>query len=270
MSVLKQPFRCVGRSMSFTRDPDFFPPSGPAKAPQTATDGDVHEVKFQGKVQLYTCGISETTFVDFSDTSLRQVYATCWIDGRRGKSAHVAFPVKGMPGQFELTLPLREGDPEWVKIQLTMRMRDEETNNRRTAELCMSHALLAPMLRGEVDAFRMPNQFNEGTYADVALLVPNAADFRNHPSSSQDMSKPLLTFKPSKLADMVSHNKDMHTLSASVTDVLHKNDCKAPPGGEPFLDGMSRLPRMLLALSLCLGTPAYVFICPAAGRTGGV
>jgi hypothetical protein len=274
--------------MSSQKDPDSAPPPGPVtpaspdKAPpgpvtpaspeKTPTGPDTtgtHEVMFQGKVQLYTCGISETTFMDFSDTALRQVYATCWIDGERGKSAHVEFPVKGMPGQFQLSLPFRDGDPEWVKVQLSMRMRDEETNNRRTAELCMSHADMTPMLRGEVDAFRMPNQFNEGTYADVALLIPNAAEFRNHPTSAQDMSKPLLTLSPSKLAGMVDHNKDMRKLSAAVTDVLHKNDGKAPPGGEPFLDGMSRLPRALLALSLLLGTPAYVFFCPAAGRMGG-
>ena len=211
-----------------------------------------HTVRFQGKIRVFTSGLPEDTFVDLSENGTHHMYATCWIDGNRGKSAHVAFPSYGNVGAscsqgpetlgtFALELDYCDtGDSNALKIQFCMRMLDPDSQNRRSAEICMGHAWADKMLQGETDRFRVKNQFTEGNYIDVEMVAVNACDFRNHPGNAACLWKPLITFSPSKLAQLAEGNQDMHQLTNNVISVLKKNKALLSNEAEGFLPGLTR------------------------------
>jgi len=199
-------------------------------------------------VQLFTGGMPEGSFVDFSDNGTHPVFACCWIDGKRGASAYVSFPSDGGPGVFRLSLGLRDGDPAKLKVQMSMRMRDDETGNRRTIPLCCSCASLEPMLRGEADKFQMPDQFHEDRFARVEMRIANAHEFTANP----------LQLRASALERIPEHNKCVTGISEFIAANNAKNETKFAKGTEGMSDGSSRY--FLILLSLMLGTPAYTLL----------
>lgn len=220
----------------------------------------LHTVRFQADVRVFTCGLPEDTIVDLTASGTHHMYATCWIDGERGRSAHVVFPEatgSQHSGTFTLDLPYREsGDSNALKIQFCMRMLDTDSHNRRSAEICMGHAWADKMLAGETDRFRVANQFTDGNYINVEMRALNASDFRNHSGQASD-NKPLLTFSATKLALLAQGNEDMELVTKEMKGVLKKNSAGVPDDGAGFMEGMT---RFLLFFSLCLGTPAYALI----------
>jgi len=225
----------------------------------------LHTVRFQGKIRVFTCGLPEDALVDLSGEGTHHMYATCWIDGERGRSAHVAFSPDGGAGTFEVELGYREsGDSNALKIQFCMRMLDPDSHNRRSVEICMGHAWADKMLRGETDRFRVANQFTDGNFIDVEMRALNAGDFRNAGATAG----PLLAFSPSKVELLAEGNADMQGISKGVVEALKRNQAEVPGEGGGFIPGMTRFPfpPLLLFVSLCLGTPAYALL--TASRTG--
>jgi hypothetical protein len=232
-------FWCV-ENMSFYRPPSP-PPAGPRSVPTAeAPDGagkSSHSLKFNGVVRVYTCDIPDDSIVDLSENGVYSVYVTCWIDSQRGKSAYVSFPNRSHPGTFSLELDVKDGDPEKLKLQLCMRMRDEETGNRRTAELSTSYACLQTMLKGDIDEFIMPDEFSPGNKAQIAISISNAAEFRNYPGMSEDMQKPLLQLVESKIDSIQKFNAHCNMVSAVIGTNNGANRTRMPPGGDAFENG---------------------------------
>lgn len=240
-----------------------------------AKDQPSHTVRFQGKIRVFTCGLPEESLVDLSENGTHHMYATCWIDGSRGKSSHVAFPSQAnvgesaqgpetMFGTFALELDYRDaGDSNAVKIQFCIRMLDPDSHNRRSAEICMGHAWADKMLQGETDRFRVANQFTEGNYIDVEMLAVNARDYRNHSSNAGVMSRPLITFSPSKLAQLAEGNQDMRQLTDDMVSVLKKNHAVLPDEAEGFVPGLTRSFFLFLHRSPVLADARAL---PAANR----
>lgn len=209
-------------------------------------------VHFEGSLELFTSTMPESSFVDFSDAGTHPVYVCCWIDGQRGETAHVSFPPgKGM-GVFKLCLPFRDGDFDKLKVQASMRMRDDETGNRRTVPLCSSCAYIQPMLRGETDEFQMPDEFIDGSYARIRMSISNVGEFQKQP----------LQLVASNLDRLQQLNAGVKRISAHIADNTAKNGMVFTKDGEQMKDGVTRYPVILVAFSLLLGTPAYVFLLP--------
>jgi hypothetical protein len=216
------------------------PPKAPVPAQPEAPLSKQYTLMFKGVVRIYTFGMPEDSIVNLSDSGFFPTYVTCWIDGERGKSAHVSFADRNSPGTFELELDFRDGDPDRLKLELCMRMQDPESHNRRSAELCTSYALMRPMLAGENDAFEVPNTFVNGNSVQICMCIKNATDFRNHPKSASDTSKPLLTLVESKLGLIETFNAQVNMISAQINTNNGQNHTKMPPGGDAFKDGITR------------------------------
>jgi hypothetical protein len=107
-------------------------------------------------------------------------------------------------------------------------------------ETGLSYAEMDKMLQGELDRFRIVNQFDENITADVTLSVSNATDFRNHPRSANDCGKPYLTLSSSHLTQLKAVNQDAEGLSCYIGRIIKKNGCAMPPGGAPFQLGLTR------------------------------
>jgi hypothetical protein len=177
---------------------------------------------------MFTYGMPAKSLMRLSDASQSQVYVTAWIDGHRGKSAHVSFDTGS--GLFQFSLPFRRGDPDLLKLQFCIRMRDQSTNNKRSMELYTTCARMDVMLQGKTDRFRTRNQFSPSNYGDVELSIVHEADLTS------------LQLRPSKLNLMSRANDMADSLSKRVVQTLMKNDGKAPPGGTPYLEGITSRP----------------------------
>jgi hypothetical protein len=217
--------------------------------------GEERVVRFEGSVQLFISTMPESSFVDFSDAGTHPIFACCWIDGGRGETAHVTFSPGEPMGRFKIALKFRDNDFDKVKLQISMRMRDGETGNRRTVPLCSSCAFMQPMLRGEKDLFQMPDQFIDGSYARVSMSITNVGDFQAKP----------LRLRASNLDRLPEFNKHVAEVTAYMQGVMGKNNMSFPQGSQ-MKNGETRYPPLLVAFSLLLGTPAYVFLLPSPGQ----
>lgn len=206
-----------------------------------------HTLQIKGRVRPSTWNVPDAKLADLSDEGRHHMFVACWIDGQRGACAHVRFDADEREGTFECTLPVRNGDPNALKVQLCMRMQDESTGNRRTAELYMSFAKLDKLLEGEEDRFVMKNQFCPNKKAVVALSLANSSDFANscgpgssHLKLSHSHRLPFVKLRNSAVYQISRVNADMEAVSQRVKSVLSHNTAEMPPGGEPFMDGMTR------------------------------
>lgn len=222
-----------------------------------ASDSPRFRVSFAGSLTLDTCKIPTGSLVDLTGAGNHPVYLCCWTNGGNGKSTHVTFPSVGSAsGTFSFDLDCHQDDYDTLKVQATMRMRDQDTGNLRTIPLCMSFADMNKMLRGEDDTFRMQNPFAAGMYGDMTMRISNSTDFRNNPGSPA--SKPLLTLRPSNVTRVGELNKALGDVSAGLQANVKRNNAQIPRGVESMLDGLSRYhPPVLFFVSLLLGTPAY-------------
>lgn len=215
--------------------------SNPVPIPAGQPPACLRDVQVEGIVQLFTSNMPESSFVDFSDCGGHLVFACCWIDGKRGTSARVVFPPNG-PGVFRMTLPFRDDDPDKLKIQVSMRMQDESSNNRRTVPLCTSCACMRTMLGGNLDEFRVVDPNITGNYAVVSMRVVNYAEFVGRP----------LRLKVSSLQRIPELNASFKSVGAAIEENNKKNNTVFPRGTVSMKDGMSRSCPCLAALSLSL------------------
>ena len=238
------------------------PPVSPGSgAPASHVTGSDRLVHFEGTVQLFTSTMPESSFVDFSDAGTHLVFVGCWIDGSRGDTTHVTFQAGGGVGTFKLSLPFRDDDYDKLKIQVSMRMRDDGSKNRRTVPLCSSCAYMQTMLSGQTDEFQVPDEFIDGSYARVSMSIINVSDFQKQP----------LQLKTSSLDRVPVMNASIDKINASIADDSVKNSLSFTKGGGQMKDGVTRYPQppfLVVFLSLVLGVPAYVFLLPPAAATG--
>lgn len=208
-------------------------------------------VRFEGSVQLFVSQMPEASFVDLTDSGNHPVFASCWIDGKRGKTAHVQFPAGSGVGVFNVDMEMKDGDPDMLKVQISMRMLDSKSGNRRTVPLSTSCACLRTMLTGECDRFRMPDQFNPSNYVNASMRILNHADFQGR----------SLQLKPSALRKIGDFNKNVKSVSQAIENNNKLNQTQFPAGAESMRSGDSRcafqIPFPLVVLGLALGTPAY-------------
>lgn len=242
------------------------PPPGPSQPPSTppvvpgpgapsGVTGSERLVHFEGSVQLFTSTMPESSFVDFSDAGNHLVFVGCWIDGTRGDTTHVTFQAGGGVGTFKMSLPFREDDYDKLKIQVSMRMRDDGSKNRRTVPLCSSCAYMQTMLSGGADEFQMPDEFIEGNYARVSMSITNVGDFQKQP----------LRLRASSLDRLPVMNASIDRIGASIADDSVKNNLSYKNGGVQMKDGGTRCLKhsyVTVFISLMLGVPAYVFLLP--------
>ena len=233
--------------------------------PASVGGGPRFRVSFAGTLVLDTCKIPTSSLVDLSETGDHPVYLCSWTNGDNGKSTHVSFP-RGGSGTFSFDLDCCQGDFDTLKMQATMRMRDQETGNLRSVPLCMSFADMNKMLRGEEDSFRMQHPFVAGVFGDVTIRIANATDFRNHPASATVTAKPLLSLCVSNVHRVADLNQKLAGVSTGLQDSIKQNNANVPRGVESMLDGLSRYhPPVLFFVSLMLGTPAYALFVGQPG-----
>lgn len=203
-------------------------------------------------MQLFVSDMPEASFVDLTNSGTHPVFVCCWIDKHRGKTAHVEFAPGSGVGVFRLDLDFREGDSDKLKIQLSMRMLDQGTANRRTVPLTTSCANVTTMLAGEADLFRMPDQFIAGNYVNVSMRIVNHKEFQSQP----------LRLLPSALNKIPEFNKHVRRVSQAMEANNAMNKTQFLRGADSMRSGDSRccLPTPVLVLALALGTPAYTLL----------
>ena len=230
------------------------PPPGPKPAPPPSvpTGPGLRSVQFEGSIQLFVTDKPEASFVDLTDTGTHPVFACCWIDRERGATAHVEFPPGIGVGVFRVDLPMRDDDVNKVKVQLSMRMLDTATGNRRTVPLTTSCAHIGEMMSGKSELFRMPDQFIPGNFVNVSMRELNLADFKDRP----------LRLRPSALDRIPEFNQHVRNVSKAIEDNNVLNGTAFVRGAESMRSGDSRylLPTPLLVLALAFGTPAYTLL----------
>ena len=208
-------------------------------------------VQFEGTVQLFVSDMPEASFVDLTDTGTHPVFVCCWIDKDRGGTAHVEFQPGSGVGVFRIDLPMQDDDVDTVKMQMSMRMLDTATGNRRTVPLSTSCAHVAMMQSGQPDQFRMPDQFIPGNFINVSMRVLNHADFVDQP----------LKLRSSALNRIREFNEHVKSVSKAIEDNNVLNGTMFVRGAESMRSGDSRyLPTPLLVLALAFGTPAYTLL----------
>lgn len=192
----------------------------------------------------------------------KQYFVYAWTDKHNGQSAHATGPFDDDGADFGMQMSLQQQASHQLKVQVSIRAKDQESKNERTFTVGASCSDLNKLLSGEEDTFRMKDFFMEGNYVRISLRIANARDYRNHPDSSQDLSKPLIVLGPSALDKIEACNKVMERISDDINKNMALNHMVMAPGVENFRAGLTRSgpARAVLALSLMLGTPAYVFL----------
>lgn len=249
-----------------------------------------HHIKLEGMARTFVNRLPADVVCDLTDGSPMHVYMYCWINSERGQGARVhyspfdiaASPLAIQPetattiqhhGEFDLALRVQDNDPDLLKIMACMRMTDQETKNPRTVTLAASAVQLDRLLMGEEQKLTMYSQFDPGNYTEVVIRASNAHEFANCASVSQAPPRPLVKLSRSSLWDMDVSDQAVGGVSASMVEKIQKYLMAAPPGGEPFVAGLTRWPAQpfapLVFLSLCLGTPGYaltpILLAPQLG-----
>ena len=225
-----------------------------------------YPIRLEGKVRVYASYLPIDKVDELSrapDTATpKQYFVYAWTDKNNGQSAHATGPFDDDGADFGMQMSLQPQVSHQLKVQVSIRTKDQESKNERTFTVGASCSDLHRLLSGEEDTFRMKDSFMEGNYVRMSLRIANARDYRNHPESSRDLSKPLIALGPSALDKIEGCNAVMDRISEDINKNMDLNHMVMAPGVENFRAGLTRSgpTRALLALSLMLGTPAYVFL----------
>ena len=243
-----------------------------------------YPLQISGRARTFVSRMPIDALQDLSDNggSGITVFMYCWIDHERGQGGHVHFvpcdiagdssvhnnPAFGSHnGEFSLSLPIRDKDPDLLKLMGCMRMKDQETRNTRTVTLATSAVQLDRLLMGEEQCVTMYDQFCPSNYTEVVLKASNATEFANHASHASSMHDggqfeglPYINFCKSHLWSMGLCDDEINNVTNSIQEKIMKYGMQAPPGGDEFTYGQTRFEKALLFLSLCLGTPAYTLV----------
>ena len=239
-----------------------------------------YPVTLEGQMRTFVARMPVEALVDLSDGSDISVFLYCWANPERGQGAHAHYKPcdiassPGSPvvpfhnGEFKLTLNLRDQDPDLLKLTACMRMKDPQTNNTRNAVLATSAVQLDRLLMGEEQSLVMYDQFTPGNYTEVIIRASNAADYGNCVSALTSRPSvrgaldvgPFIRLSRSNLWDMDVFEKEVMGVSNRIGESLQKHGVQYTPGGAQFNTGLTRCDRVLLFISLFLGTPAYPII----------
>lgn len=270
---------------------------------QSPSAGQVgYPVKLVGRARTFASRLPLEAFTDLSNNSSTRVYMYCWIDSERGQGARVnyvspdiagscgsSFPVgRGLKadnvkgrgqlaheGEFSMTIHVRDNDPDLLKIMGCIRMKDDESDNTRTATLASSAVQLDRLLMGEEQYHTMYSQFDPGNYTEFVIRAVNAGDYANSDHGAQT-SHPFIKLSPSSLWNIDVFQEAASGVSESMEAKRKMFRINPPNGLEALLEGETRcvkshppLPSCMLFLSLLLGTPAYAlapFLASPAGK----
>lgn len=263
--------------------------------PQSSgSDSREYPINIEGQALTFIGRLPAHAMADLSDPSNYHVYIYSWIDSERGQGCRVHYKPCDIAsceeaggeesqkhnGSFSMTLFVRDGDPDLLKVMACFRMKDDETNNKRTTTLATSAISLEQLLQTGEQRQTMYSQFDIGNYVEVVLRVTNTHDYANSALTTRCSKKglnestsqlPFIRFERSALWDIESMDADVQNVSNSMRGSMRKYAMKDPPGGASFRFGETRyvccdrptppsspylLPTPLLFLCLCLGTPA--------------
>jgi len=186
-------------------------------------------VQFSGRIELFTNGMPDTSFIDLSTGSSHPVFVHSWIDQQRSEVSQVYFS-GGSQGYFQVAHKYRDGDNDLLKMQITMLFKDPETRNRRTVPLCTSAAFVSRMLDGEADSFQSLDEFVQGDCTRVSMQIVNREDLSSSP----------LRLVSSSLHRIPELNSVVTRVSKSIAANVQMNKTVFPPGTESMQDGVSR------------------------------
>lgn len=250
-----------------------------------------HHVMLEGRARTFVNRLAAEAVCDLGDNSHMRVYMYCWIDSERGQGAHVHYAPRDIAlqpgsgtglqdaqhdGEFSMGLHVLDNDPDLLKIMACMRMRDQETKNERTVTLAASAVQMDRLLMGEEQTLTMYSQFDPGNYTEVVIRASNANEFANCPHATPSVSGqplPLVKLSRSNLWDMGISDQVASEVSGNMQEKIQKYLMESPPGGQPFIPGLTRSAPVsqndpLLFFSLFLGTPGYALTPLLAPQLG--
>lgn len=239
-------------------------------------------------------GLPIDSMRDFSDLSNSQMFVYAWLDSKRGCGSHVHYEPTGVAartrglasapppalehaGDFKLTLHVNLEELDLVKIMCCVRMKDEVTNNTRVSVVSTGAMRLEHIVMGLEETATISSAFSPGCRTEIRARCANAGDFANSKMSispTEGLLLPLIRFKPSALWRMAEVQDHLKVVSDTLKLDMDKFKVEPPLRAEAYVEGITRyrpppspspvghfsIPRALLFCSLCLGTPAYVFI----------
>ena len=255
-----------------------------------------YPLRLVGRARTFASRLPVEAFTDLSSSSSTRVYMYCWIDSERGQGAHVNYvPLdiagaygranalqavgatnsRGDPlaheGEFTMTLFVQDNDPDLLKIMGCIRMKDDQSNNTRTATLAASAVQLDRLLMGEEQYHTMASPFDPGNYTEFVIRAANASDYANSENNPEVSAKVHIKLSRSKLWNMPQYREGMQKVQENMGAKMEACMVKPAEGGASFLDGETRydppskVHSLVMFLTLFLGTPGYVLI--AAGNS---
>ena len=264
-----------------------------------------YPLQLKGRCRTFVASLPADALEDFSDESKSQFFVYAWMDSVRGCGAHVHYasvkvssnnvgasvgaevaePVAAEHfGDFTLSLNIHEEDLDLVKVMCCVRIRDEETGNTRISVVSSGALRLSHLLMGAEEKVTLQSVFDRGNRSELCVSAMNAADFANLSMSispTGGLHLPLIRFKPSSLWRLPEIHDHLQETCDTLKLEMDKFKIEPPFRADNYVAGLTRwlwrpsfcphLPCSVLALSLCLGTPAYTLIssCVPAGNSPG-
>lgn len=259
-----------------------------------ATSPALYPLQLEGQCRTYVMGFPLDAMSDFSDQSKSQYFVYAWLDSTRGCGSHVHYqsvsmtsgslsdaPAVEHTGDFKLSIDIMPEEVDLLKIMCCVRIKDDQSNNTRDSVICTGAARLTHLIMGAGEVVTLSSVFDRNNTTELHLRAVNAGDFANSKMSispTEALHLPLIRFKPSTLWRMNELQDHLSVTCDTLKLKMDKFHVEAPFRSESFVQGQTRcppqpyyLPRFLLFLSLCLGTPAYALasvLTPAPSPVG--
>lgn len=252
----------------------------------------MHCLNLEGQCRTFLMGLPADAMRDFSDRSRSHFFLYAWLDAERGWGAQVHYQPGGGDtgaklsdspgdavehfGDFRMSIHVLPEEVDLLKVMCCVRMKDDESNNTRTSVVCTGAVRLNNLFMGVEENVDLSSVFDMGTTTKLCIRATNSGDFANSKMSispTEALPLPLIKFRPSLLWRMNELQDHLKETCDTLQLKMDKFKVEAPFRAQSFVEGRTRclplpsscvpsppsLPQWLLAFSLCLGTPAYVF-----------
>ena len=199
-------------------------------------------------MSLFASKIPEEAICNFTDYSDRTVHLYAWVDKNRGQGTQVQY-TQQTAGTFSLSIPIKDGDVDLLKLQACTRVRDSDTGNVRTITLAVSAVQMDKLLEGKTITTTMHDPFSPEDAVVVTLSAENAHEFANCISNQPVLipvisggpdDLPFIRFQRSSLWDIAQINAEVDKVSEHIQSNIKLNNTRLPPGGDMFASGISR------------------------------
>ena len=220
-----------------------------------------YPICIEGVAKFFTSGFPESILMDTANFPVNtKFFISSWLDKDRGDGQEANYKNKSTGASFTLNTNVKDTETDLLKLQASMRILDDSTNNRRTITFATGAAFLPALLEGKVIQTVLRDVFSPTDRVEISMMVSNAHEFTNcttisphFGTSSQRNSKrgqvlgseagsgkkPTITFLKSPLWSISKFNEEVNRMADGVSSNMKANNTVIPPGGDGFVQGLT-------------------------------